>query len=88
MLTTGIVNVATNVFFALGDFSAGGVNIAQVRKVVFQIENADSDNVNADARFSLLSAVAVPEPTTLAMFGFGALGLVVAARRRRQVAAV
>lgn len=35
-----------------------------------------------------LFAAAVPEPTTFAMFGFGALGLVVAARRRRQVAAV
>lgn len=85
MVTAGAVT-NFNVYFALNAFL--GVDVTKIKSVVFSIEGGPGE-VDADARFNFLGAVsAVPEPSTLAMFAFGGLGLIVAARRRRQVVAV
>jgi PEP-CTERM motif len=69
------LNVARGGMFATGgNFSASGV--------VFR----NFDNILSDTSlvYEVSSGPAVPEPTTMVMFGIGALGMGLVARRRKK----
>ncbi len=52
-----------------------------IRALTFQLYGGPSQNINGDVIFNIDNIVFVPEPSTIALFGLGALGALVFRRR-------
>ena len=67
-------------------FSLGGVTASYVRMNILDYHYDEGDGYVGLSEVQF-SAVPIPEPSSMAMFGIGALGLFGYSRRRRQTSA-